>query len=70
MNKQEEITDILTPQGIKKILVGQVLIFKDKNKRIDLKITEKIKNRVWAQKIKTYSVGELAIAEKESNEKK
>jgi hypothetical protein len=59
--RPEEITDVLTPEGVARLQVGQVLMFDYEGSRNDMKIT-KIKNgRVWAKRIKTYHPDEVLV---------
>lgn len=48
-SKRFEITDILTPEGIKALQVDQVLMFDYEGKPIHLRIVKKARGRVWAK---------------------
>jgi len=63
MKKADEITDILTLKGIDKLKEGQILIFNNDNKRIELKITklDKKKHRAWARPVITYRSDEIVV---------
>ncbi len=58
MRKVEEITDIFTPEGIKKLKKDQILIFQG-DKKTELKITKISKGRVWAREVTTYTPEEV-----------
>lgn len=70
--KTQEITDILTDEGIEKIKVGNILRFKvidtegKKEKMVELKITKKAKRRVWARETVTFDVDDIAITGKKN----
>lgn len=57
----EDITDIFTPEGIKKLKKGQILFFDDGAKKTQLKITKIANNRVFAKKVITYGIDEVTI---------
>lgn len=64
MNKTEEITDIFTPEGIKKLKKGQILVFNNEGVKTELKITRIAKGRVWAKEVTTYSPDDVVITER------
>lgn len=55
----EDITDILTIEGIERLKVGQVLIFDFEGSPIHLKIMRKRKGKVWAKRIHLYTEEEM-----------
>lgn len=59
---QMEITNILTPEGIKKLKKGQILMFVKDGKRNDIKITRMSKGRVWAKRVDTYDPEDLVVS--------
>ena len=73
-NYGEEITDILTEEGIKKLKVGDVLMFRKYDEqakaegRIDLRITriKKKEGRVWAIQVLTFESDEIAVTGKKN----
>lgn len=68
----EDITDILTPKGIKSLKVGDVLMFKKQDEktgemgRVDLRITRIKGGKVFAKQVLTFTVDEVAITGKKS----
>lgn len=61
----ERIDDILTPEGIARLEVGQVLMFDFEGSRNDLKIRMISKaGHVWAQKIDTYDPSQVNVGPK------
>jgi hypothetical protein len=63
INKSIEISDVLTEEGIAILKVGQVLMFKKKDNRVDLKITklDRKHGRAWARVIATFDVEDVNI---------
>lgn len=63
MNKSQEISDVLTPEGIDKLKAGQILIFNYEGTRNELKITKinKKSHRAWAIPIKTYTQDQVGV---------
>lgn len=59
----EEITDIITPEGLQKLTKGQILVFMDGKKKTELRITKIKSGRVWATEVRTYSPDEVTIVE-------
>jgi len=57
------ITDILTPQGIEKLKVGQVLMFDFEGSRNELKIMRKTESSVWAKRISTVLPEQVMVKE-------
>lgn len=51
----EDISDMLTPEGMKAVKVGQILLFENAT----LKIMHKTAKKVWAKQIKTYTPDEF-----------
>lgn len=60
----EDITDVLTVKGKKKLKVGQVLIFNYEGSPIHLKIMRKYKGKVWAKHVYLYKESEVNITDK------
>lgn len=60
-----EITSELTKKGIRELKVGQVLMF-DNNTEfgLQLKITRKTKDRVWAKEVYLYKPEEVGTKDK------
>lgn len=58
--KWEDITDMLTPQGVEGLKVGQVLVFDYEGSQTHLRITRKVRNRVWAKEVRFYTDKEVA----------
>jgi len=63
----ENISDILTPEGIAKLKVGQILIFSYEGSRNELKITKlnKKKGQAWARPVTTYDPEEIEVLNKD-----
>lgn len=57
--KWEQIDDILTSAGAKKLKVGQVLLFDNEGISIHLKIMRKYKGKVWAKHTHLYTEDEM-----------
>lgn len=55
MPKREEITDVISPEGIKKLKVGSVLKFADGTQ---IKVTRKTKDRIWGEHIELIGIDE------------
>jgi hypothetical protein len=66
LSKIENITDIFTKKGIKKLKVGQILIFNKDNDRIELKITKITDDKVMAKRVVTYREDELVVTGKKT----
>lgn len=64
-----EITDELTPEGIDRLEVGQVLRFEFEGSITELKVIRKKNRRVWAETVTTYTPDEAsAIAQERIDE--
>lgn len=60
MTKWQEISDVLTPEGIDKLKAGQVLMFMFEGSKTHLKIKRKTKDgKVWAEETRLYTKREL-----------
>ena len=59
--QSQEITDVLTPEGIDKLKKGQILGFMHEGSRNDLRITKinKKSHRAWAIPVKTYDMEDM-----------
>lgn len=57
----EEITDVLTPEGIARLKVGQVLMFDYEGSRNELKISRIKHGRVWARPIQTVLPNQVLV---------
>lgn len=58
----ERIDDILTPGGIAKLQIGQVLMFNFEGSRNDLKVMKITKTgAVWAKRITTYDPDDVTV---------
>lgn len=55
----EEISDVLTHSGIRKLKVGQVLLFDNDGIPIHLKIMRKTSGKVWAKHTHLYTEDEM-----------
>ena len=64
MAKWHDITDILTPKGIKNLKVGQVLLFEFEGSETQIKIMRKQKGKVWAKEVYLYKEDEVFIKDK------
>lgn len=55
MGKKEEITDIISEEGIRQIKVGQLLKFDDGENIIKIKVTRKdtVNMRIWGEHVTT-----------------
>lgn len=63
--KWQDISDVLTPEGIERIKVGQVLTFKNEDTETNLKIRRKSKGKVWAEQVYLYKEDEVEVTDKE-----
>lgn len=54
----QEITDILTPEGVKKLKLRQVLVFDYEGSRNEYKVMEIKDGRVWVKPVTLLTVGE------------
>ena len=59
MTKWEEISDVLTKPGAKKLKVGEVLMFDYEGSPVHLKIMRKHNGKVWAKRTHLYTPEEL-----------
>jgi hypothetical protein len=61
----EEITDVLNPNCIADLKVGQILMFVKDGERVDVKITKILKRtkRVWGKEITTYAKDDIVFDE-------
>ena len=59
MSRWESIEDILTPRGIKRLKIGQILLFEFEGSPIHLKIMKKTNGRVWAKRVRLYTEEEV-----------
>ncbi len=64
MTKWEDITDMLTPKGIKELSVGRTLTFDYEGSRTTLKIMRKSKGKVWAKQITLHKPEDVKIVDK------
>lgn len=55
----EDISDILTPEGVARLKVGQVMIFTFEGSPIHLKIMRKRNGKVWAKPVHLYTEEEM-----------
>lgn len=66
MSKWEQIDDILTPEGIKTLKTGQVLMFEYEGSPLHLKIRRITRDgNVWAERVTLYKPEEIEITDKE-----
>lgn len=75
LGDEEEITDVLTPKGVRELKKGQVLMFD----KVHMQITRKRGKRVWAKRTILYTEREFGkvmairnqeIADKQEKQKK
>ena len=59
-----DITDDLTPEGIDRLKVGQIMMFDYEGSRIDLKVMLKRDHRVYVKPVKTYSPDQVQVKDK------
>jgi hypothetical protein len=59
-----DITSELTPQGIERLEVGQILRFDQGGDLYELKIMRKSGGKVWAKPVLTYDPKEINIKDK------
>lgn len=61
--KSEEISDVLTKEGIAKLKVGQILMFSYEGSRNEYKITKlnKKSGKCWVIPVKTYHPDQVEI---------
>ena len=64
----EEISDIFTPEGAKKVKVGQVLVFDYEGSKTHLKITKKALGRIWAKHINLLRMDEVSIMDRKTGQ--
>lgn len=66
--KSEEISDVLTHEGIKKLKQGQILVFNFEGSRNEYKITKlnKKSGRCWVVPVTTYAENEVHVEDKRS----
>jgi hypothetical protein len=64
-----DISDILTPEGAKRLKVGQVMMFDFEGSRNDLKIMRKHNKKVWAKQIVTHHPDEVIVTQKNAKGK-
>ncbi len=57
----QRIDDVLTPEGIARLQVGQVLMFRYEGSRNDMKIMKIDKDEVWAKQITTRDPNEVLV---------
>lgn len=70
MSKSEEISDVLTLEGIQKLKVGQILMFDYEGSRNEYQVTKlnKKSGKCWVKPIKTYLPEEATITDKLGDE--
>ena len=59
MSKWEDISDILNPNGLEKLKVGQVMLFQFEGSPIHLKVMRKAYGKVWVKRTHLYTEEEL-----------
>lgn len=66
VNKSVEITEAISDEGISKLKVGQILMFKKDGKRVDMKITRILRkdNRIWAKVVATFDPMDIQVTSK------
>jgi hypothetical protein len=59
--KSEEISDVLTKEGIQKLKVGQILMFKFEGSRNEYQITRlnRKSGKCWVKPVRTYHPDEV-----------
>lgn len=69
--KSQDISDVLTHEGIDKLKAGQILIFDYEGTRNELKITKinKKSHKAWAIPVKTYKQDDVEIISDTGTEK-
>lgn len=68
MTKWERIDDVLTPEGIKNLKTGQVLMFNYEGSPIHLKIKRKTGGKVWAERVRLWTEAEIKALQEQDNE--
>lgn len=68
MTKWENITDVLTPEGIERLNTGEVLMFNYENSPIHLKIKRKSRGKVWAERIELLTAEQAEAKFKEQTD--
>lgn len=54
----QEITDVLTPEGVKKLKLRQVLVFDYEGSRNEYRVVKIKDGRVWVKPVTLYTPGE------------
>jgi hypothetical protein len=65
-NNSQEISDVLTPEGLQKLKVGQILIFNYEGSRNEFKVTKlnKKSGKCWVKPVTTYSEDQVDVVDK------
>lgn len=64
----EDISDILTEEGLAKITEGQVLIFDKDGEQQHYKVMHKTKTRCWVKQIRLYHPDEVDVIDESKDD--